>query len=43
MPTDPFLAITRRVGLITYRRFGITYRVLYLEDATDRLSRHVGK
>jgi hypothetical protein len=51
--TALFWAITPRVVVITYRRFGTTYKshlkgpgipgFLTLEDGTSRLSRNVGK
>jgi len=49
--TAHFLVITQRVVVISYRRFGTTYRAqlqgnfwfLETEDGIDRLSRNVGK
>jgi len=50
--TALFWAIMQRVVVISYRRFGTTYRThlqrsryffLILEDGTEKLSRNVGK
>ena len=47
MRTVFFWAITQRVVVIPYRRFGTTYRTdlqgSVFEDGTDRLSRNVRK
>jgi len=47
MKTALFLAITQRVVVISYRRFGTTCRIhlrfLTHDSGTDRLFRNVGK
>jgi len=44
MRTAIFCVITQRVVVISYRRFGTTYRSnLQVEGVTDRLSRNVSK
>jgi len=47
MTTALFWVITQRVVVISYRRFGTTYRShpqgCYPDDGTDRLSRNVPK